>query len=261
GRRRHSLGRVHHRSGFVAVIPYDLSRNRMEIVEVFQQSPDGHLLEAYYAKKAGWNKENGDWLLRNGIKITFDEDGIESSRENFEGLDLWIEGWRETPWTLFADELEAEDLGVPALTFFLESNKSLPQRKLAPFHTHSWYRWSLPWGCLVITLVAAPLGVVFSRRGVLGGVAASVFIAALFVFFDKFFLTLGQSGKVSPAISAWLNNAVFAVVGGILLYFRARNKEVPKPTIDNFKKLFSRSGHEQRVTTSTRSGSPDLEFS
>ncbi|MEM9479285.1 MAG: LptF/LptG family permease [Verrucomicrobiota bacterium] len=253
--------RIENRLWFVGSIPYDLSKNKMEIVEVFQQTPDGILSEAYYAKKARWSRDNGDWLLRDGIKITFDENGIESSRENFEKLDRWKSGWKETPWTIFADELEAEELGVPSLSFFLESNKALPERKLAPFRTHSWYRWSLPWGCLVIALVAAPLGVVFSRRGVLGGVAASIFIAALFVFFDKFFLTLGQSAKVSPMVSAWLNNAVFALVGGVLLYFRARNKELPKPTIENFKKLFGRSEDGQRATTSTGSRGPDLEFS
>ncbi len=60
-------------------------------------------------------------------------------------------------------------------------------------------------------------------------------------------------------MSAWLNNILFAIVGGFLLFFRSRNRELPKPTIDNIRRIFSRGDDQTRTTSST--GGRELEFS
>ena len=52
---------------------------------------------------------------------------------------------------------------------------------------------------IIITLVAAPLGIVFSRRGLMGGVAAAMLIFFGLLVFNNLFLALEVVVQVARA--------------------------------------------------------------
>ena len=83
-------------------------------------------------------------------------------------------------------------LSVPELEDYLEFNKDFPEVRLAPYRTQLHYRWALPWVCLLVVFIAAPLGIVYSRRGILGGVATAIGLFFSLVFFSSLFVALGQ---------------------------------------------------------------------
>jgi lipopolysaccharide export LptBFGC system permease protein LptF len=115
---------------------------------------------------------------------------------------------------------------VPELHDYLEFNSDFPSTLLAPFRTHFQYRLALPWTCLVVVFVAAPLGIGYSRRGVLGSVAAAIILVFLHAYLmTHLFLALGEGDHISAWIAAWTPNLTFAVVGLYLLYLRASNRE------------------------------------
>src|SRR5207244_8729249 len=89
---------------------------------------------------------------------------------------LKIEHWSETPFRLSSANVRAEYLSVPELRQYLHFNADFPATLLAPFKTHLQYRLALPWTCLVVVFIAAPLGIGFSRRGVLSSVATSIIL-------------------------------------------------------------------------------------
>ena len=70
--------------------------------------------------------------------------------------------------------MRAEYLSVPELRDYLQFNSDFPETLLAPFATHLQYRLALPWTCLVVVFIAAPLAIGFSRRGVLSSVATAI---------------------------------------------------------------------------------------
>ena len=92
-------------------------------------------------------------------------------------------------------------------------------------------RWAAPWSCLIVVFVAAPMGIVFSRRGVLGGVATAVFLFAAILFLTELFLSLGKSGYLRPEVAAWLTNIIFLGIGSCLLYARAGNRTLRFPRL------------------------------
>jgi lipopolysaccharide export LptBFGC system permease protein LptF len=139
-----------------------------------------------------------------------------------------VQGWTETPWRIASSQLEAQNLSIPKLRDYLKHNGDFPDNQLAPFRTYLAHRWALPWSCLVVVFIAAPLGIVFSRRGVLAGVASSIFIFFGMIFLTNLFLALGKGGRINPLVAAWFPNAFFGIVGLVLLYFRSTNRELPK---------------------------------
>lgn len=213
-----------HRTWFVGRVPYDLEDNLNSIV-IWQFDEERKLLISHRATSAKWFFGNGIWKLNNGKTYTYGEDGVPII-QSWSALE--IPGWRETPWKVVSNSLNPEFLGVPGLTTYLRTNADYEEQRLAPFRTNWWYRWAEPLSCIVMVLVSAPLGIVYSRRGVLGGVAASIVIFASMYFMRGTFIALGQSGYLPPFVAAWGTNLLFAIIGGLLLFYRSRNREMPK---------------------------------
>ena len=77
----------------------------------------------------------------------------------------------------------------------------------------------------MVVCIAAPLGIGYSRRGVLSSVAAAVILVFSMNFLVHLFLALGEGDRVPAWIAAWTPNIVFAAIGLYLLYLRASNRE------------------------------------
>src|SRR5260221_607866 len=138
-----------------------------------------------------------------------------------------LRDWSETPWRIGSAHQEAQNLTVPELRSYLVYNADFPAAQLAPFRTYAQYRLAVPLQCLVVIFMAGPLAIVFSRRGVVGGVAGAMFLYAALLLSTYFFLALGKGFRISPLVAAWGPNTFFFVICAMLLYFRGSNRELP----------------------------------
>jgi lipopolysaccharide export system permease protein len=111
---------------------------------------------------------------------------------------------------------------------------------LAPFRTHFQYRIALPWTCLVVVCIAAPLGIGYSRRGVLASVASAVILVFSMNFLTHLFLALGEGDRISALVAAWMPNLIFTIIGMYLLYLRATNREAPRFQLAGVRRILSR---------------------
>lgn len=219
---------VDNRSWWIGKVPYDMQRRPLSGVALWQFDDDGKPVMSFRANSAKWFHGTLDWRFSNGKTYIYDKDGIPRVQSwNF----LTIPDWRETPWKVLSTAQNPEFMGIPGLTTYLNNNADLGERALAPFRTNWWYCWAEPLSCLVMVLIAAPLGIVYSRRGVLGGVAASIVIFALIYFLSGSLVAAGQAGILPPFWAAWGTNLVFGAVGAALLWSRARNRELPTPRV------------------------------
>jgi len=232
-RGKHYRNRENKRSWYVGYIPYNLAEKKLGMVEIHQQNLDGTPDFAYFAKKAGWNHFSREWKLVNGYRVDYVDGSAVPRPRPF--TTEYIAGWTETPWKIYSESLDPDQMGVQGLGFHMESNSDQPPKLLAPFRTHWHYRWSLPWSCFVITLAAAPLGIVFSRRGMMGGVAVAMLIFFGMLVFTNLFLALGQGMHMPAFLGAWATNIALAGLGLLLLWQRSGNRELPKPSLATLK--------------------------
>lgn len=203
-----------------------LPANELIGLHITQQNAAGIIERKYYARRATFNPKTRFWTLERGKTVEFDPDGNKTNDVDWESE--VIKGWTETPKRIASSNIEAQGLSIPELVDYLDFNSDFPAPQLAPYRTHLQYRWALPWSCFVVILIAAPLGIVYSRRGVLAGVASSLVIFFGMIFLTNLFLALGKGDRISPATAAWAPNALFAVLGLFLLYLRSSNRELPR---------------------------------
>ena len=199
---------------------------RLLDVQIIQQDADGNIVKQWYARDAEYNELTKSWNLQRARYVEIDAEGRISKSELHDEIE--IEGWRETPWRIASSVMNPDYLSVPELEDYLVFNKDFPEVRLAPYRTQLHYRWALPWVCLLVVFIAAPLGIVYSRRGILGGVATAIGLFFSLVFFSSLFVALGKGNRISPVFATWGPIAVYFLFGLVLLWLRSTNRELPK---------------------------------
>ncbi len=197
-------------------------------VHITQQDEHGNITKKWYSARATFDSKNKNWILTRGMAVEFDADGNITTTDDFTTDYRNVSGWSETPWRIASSHLEPQNLSVSELEQYLHFNDDFPEVSLAPYRTYRDYRWALPWSCLVVVFLAAPLGIVFSRRGVLAGVASSIFIFFAMIFITNLCLALGKGARISALSAAWFPNVFFGLIGLVLLYYRHTNRDFPK---------------------------------
>ncbi len=216
-----------HRSWFVGRVPLVLSDPMSEVI-VTQLDDEDQPVQTWVARRARWvwDAKPPRWILNRVRIYRYGEDRV----PRIETVpQLVIEDWNETPWKVLSSSQSPEHLGFPGLTMYLRANHDLDEGSLAPFRTNRWFIFAEPLACFAMILVAAPLGIVYSRRGVMAGVTGAIALFALLYLLQNTFLALGHSGRMSPFPAATLANFIVGGIGVVLLHYRSRNRELPKP--------------------------------
>jgi len=176
----------------------------------------------YEAETALWLEASRSWELKNGVRWTFRDENnqIKDSpkAELFEEVTLQL---KETPWQIIRPGLEPTHLGIPELASWIQNHPQHPFSNVRRYKTWWHFRWAQPIICIIIVLLAAPLGISFTRRGSGGGIAIAIFLCAGMLFCSTVFPTLGESGHLKPELAAWMTNILFFLVAIFLFYRRA----------------------------------------
>jgi LPS export ABC transporter permease LptG len=195
-------------------------------VHITQQDAQGRITRKWYAGRAVYDPRSKTWSLNKGMILDFNEAGDIAKIDNFANEFRIIHDWTETPWRIGSSHQEAQDLTVPQLRAYFEYNSDFPAVQLAPYRTYEQHRLAVPFQCLVVIFIAGPLAIVFSRRGVIGGVATAMLLYAVLLLSTYFFLALGKGYRLNAYVAAWFPNGFLLFVGLVLLYFRGSNREV-----------------------------------
>ncbi len=227
----------HHRDSgrawFVSRFPYDYTRGQpLRGVQITTKNDSGLPARRLKASRAVWHRDSRTWNFHNAVVLDLEAEPMPV----FTSLPSphVVPDWPETPNQIIKPGLVAQHLGIPELRSWLDENRETEWVDRRVFLTQWYYRWAQPWICLVVVLLAAPLGIVFTRRGAAGGVAIAVFLSASMLLVTEFSLTLGDAGYLPPQIAAWGTNIIFAALALFLLYRRLHGR----PIYQSLKNLF-----------------------
>lgn len=193
-------------------------------VEISFPDENGFPVRRLRVDQVSWDFQTGDWTLEGVSELSISRDDVPRFLERVDKV--VYKGWPETPSQLVSPGLHADSLGVPELEDWLRAHKGKSWLDTQPYKTQWHSRFSKPWTCLVAIILAAPLGIVFSRRGAFGGVIIAIVLCLLLFFMSEIFVAMGSSGYMQPWVAAWLPNIIFTIIGGLLLFRRAQNRSI-----------------------------------
>jgi len=220
--------RQHNRTWFVR--KFRPGADRLDGVHVTQQDSAGRIVKKWYGGTATYDPAKKEWRLERGMIVNFTPEGeiIDSEADRFLGTFRIVTEWSETPWRVASSELNPASLSVPELEDYMRFNFDFPAVQLAPYQANLADRYALPFQCIIAVLMAAPLGIVFNRRGALGGVAGAIVLLVVMLMSHSFFLMLGKSMRLSPYFSPWIPDIGLSLIGMIMLWYRSTNRDFPK---------------------------------
>ncbi|MDD5456678.1 MAG: LptF/LptG family permease [Candidatus Margulisbacteria bacterium] len=178
----------------------------------------GNLQRVVFANQAIFNTGKG-WLFFNGILYLFDKEEDSISRVTFdkEYINLKLS---PTDINVILEQSYSQQLG-----FFDLSKHILIKQKtgedVSKLLVELYLKTSLPFACLIFTLLGAPLGLNPQRSSNSVGIGLSLLVVVVYYILMAVGEWLGLIHILTPFIAAWIPNLTIGAMGMILLLKRA----------------------------------------
>jgi lipopolysaccharide export system permease protein len=210
----------------VGSFPPDFQKGApLKQVRVVRENEDATLKSILDAKTASWDPSTGQWTFE-GATLRKMNSGAPPEFVQDLPDPYVVKTWSETPAEIIQPGLPANQLGIPGLISWLKSHPAGSHERRQAYLTQWHHRWAQPFNCLVVVMLATPLGVVFSRRGATSGVAVTVFLCVGMLFFTTICLSLGDAYYLPPMLAAWLPNLVFGALALFLFQRRLSGRPI-----------------------------------
>jgi lipopolysaccharide export system permease protein len=162
---------------------------------------------------ARFSDTTGKWTLAKG-EMHVIQDSLPSFDISFEKMTDRL--MKEKPKDLMARPRSPSEMRYGELSRFITSlERSGGDANL--LRVERGLKIAIPITCLVIALFGAPLATSTQRGGTAYGIGISLAITVTFLMLIQLTKAVGKGGFVSPDVAAWMPNALFAVIGLVLL--------------------------------------------
>ncbi len=173
------------------------------------------LLSRLQARTITWNKTDGAWEIRRGIKRTIGNNKVKVHEIKDSLLKLNL-----TPKDLRKSTNIIEGMTTKELNQYIQHQKMRSTEAINYLYVEKYRRTASAFSIIILTLI----GAVIASRKIRGGsglhLALGIVISAVYVLFMQFSTTFSVKGTLNPLIAVWIPNIVFGILA-IILYRRA----------------------------------------
>lgn len=186
--------------------------NELEQITIWEHDPQGRITRITTARWA--EMKRNVWYLREGSSVTLDAYGdqrgpLERFREQEITLQAALQDYYSSSKTAF--EMSAAELGN--MISAMEQSGGDTQKLSVQYY----FKYSIPLGCLVFALIAAPISFRFAHYGSFVGIVIAIMIVFLYNGVRSWTLAFGLAGSLDPMLAGWLPDALFGALGVYLL--------------------------------------------
>jgi lipopolysaccharide export system permease protein len=195
-----------------------VSPNRTEMLglNIYKLNPDYSVRERIKAGSLAW--ENGAWRLKNSSTFTQVDDVVRSRPSDNEVFNIV-----ENPDDLGMIVKNSEEMNFSEMWDYVKRLKSSGY-KAATYEVDLHSKLAYPLASLLMVMISIPFGVLKVRSGGTGkGIALAIAIAFFYWLLMSVGASLGHSGTLPPAISAWFANIFFAISSAAVLFRMQRS--------------------------------------
>jgi lipopolysaccharide export system permease protein len=184
---------------------------------------DNRLMRLIEAKEFSW--QDSVWIAVNGTQTVFSAADLPEKRDSIIEFDtLYLSHFTEMPERFTRRHIDPRDFGYDQTISDLKEEIEIREKNgisATPEKVYLRFKYSIPLTSFIIILIAVPLAADPKRGSPAIGFAFAIGISFTYMILFEVFRTLGTSGKLSPQLSAWSVNALFFLVG-IIMMFKAR---------------------------------------
>ncbi len=162
-----------------------------------------------------WNKKENKWRLEMVMIREFLPDGNQKIvRKPF--LDTMLQF---DPRDFFFRIEDVQSLNQTELRSFIAKEEVRGSENISFLKTELYRRYASPFSTFILVIIGVCVAGRKTRGGLGFSLAIGIFVIIFFLFFSKYFMSMGQTGVISPWISVWLLNVLFIPVAWIFYRF------------------------------------------
>lgn len=181
-------------------------------VMIWVRAPDADTYpRVYLAKRAKYRR--GAWRLQDVVVHDYDRRGRVKVEAPVSEVALHID---RSIIEYFSEQYGSAELPAEKLRQQIElgAKSGLDvRRKTVDYHM----KLAIPFACVVLALLAAPLSMSWAPAGSFVGLLLTVLLVFLYNGALGWTRALGNNGSLPPEVAAWLPNALFLAVGIVLV--------------------------------------------
>ena len=184
---------------------------RMEEVTLVKKDDRGKLIYRIDANRGEWKGDR--WLLKNGYLRYFTAREEETT---FRFALLTSRDLEERPEDFTQPPKNPEDMNYFELSRYIDRLRR-GGGSILKDEVYLRLKLAFPFANLIIVLFGAPLATISKKGGTAANFGVSLIIFIFFWGFIHISRAMGESGTVSPIVSAWLANITFGLTGLTIL--------------------------------------------
>lgn len=190
------------------------SRTLRELVFEREGSSDEYPTLVIRADSATWQDSAAAWRLWNGESRVLMGSAERQTTFGFTSMEL--AALTQEPEDLLAESKAPKAMRYSELGRYIDAMHRAGNAT-GKLEVEQAQRIAIPAACLVIALFGAPLAMAAPRSGSAFGIGVSLAATVIYLLLAQIAIAMGDSGLVTPALLAWLPNAVFLLAALVLL--------------------------------------------
>jgi lipopolysaccharide export LptBFGC system permease protein LptF len=193
----------------------DATNNLLEHVTIWQLDGQDRLQSIDTARRAVLRGRA--WSLIQGAETTIGPGGAPVNTRRYAEKPILLTAALQD---YYADKRTPLEMSASELVTLASGLEATGQDSHA-LRVHLAFKYSIPLACLVLALMAAPLGDGFAHLGSFAGLVVAIGLVFLYNGVRSWGLALGLAGVLPPTLAGWMQNIIFGAVGvGLLVRHR-----------------------------------------
>jgi len=194
---------------------FDTRTYIMKGITLRQRRPDGSDKAKITARKGHWLDRR--WWFEDGSIQRYDENNnLDGPAEEFQTLEM--RDLPEIPEDFMGEAKDAEHQSSLELWRYIQTHQYLSPETLNKYEVDFHHKLTMPFVCIIATLIGIPVGTHTGRKGALAGIMMA--IGMFFGFYGMQFTMeyLAKQMIILPWIGAWSAVIAFYLIGSAMIW-------------------------------------------
>ena len=194
---------------------FDTRTSTMEGITLRKRRPDGSDIAKITARKGRWL--DGRWWFEDGSIQRFDESNLRiGNPEEFQTREM--RNLPETPEDFFGEAKDPAFQSSLELYNYIRTHRFLSPATINSFEVDFHHKLTMPFICLIATLIGIPVVAHTGRKGALAGIMMA--IGMFFGFYAMQFTMeyLAKQMLIAPWVGAWSAVIAFSLLGAGMIH-------------------------------------------
>jgi lipopolysaccharide export system permease protein len=173
------------------------------------------LKSSLFGRFIRWDKRTKTWRL----ELVTQREFLANGNQKVTVLPYLDTNIGFNPANFFFRVEDVQSLNQSELSSFISKEKERGSPNVNALNTELYRRYASPFSTFILIAIGVSVAGKKTRGGLGIALGVGIFVILFFLFFSKYFISLGATGVVTPQLAVWLPNLLFVPVAYIFYRF------------------------------------------